>query len=144
MCADMEAPKPNGERWDFTRPEDVSEWTKTLEHEDPYMLVGSPPRATFAMAKAKEIEDKHLEIACKSYRQQIARGKYFMHELPSDDGSWRDEQIQSLLRTNGVQRVDGPMCKYTVPAATGSRYVRKHVSYMTNLPALADALRKGQ
>ncbi|CAK0906520.1 unnamed protein product [Prorocentrum cordatum] len=122
VSADMEAEKPNGGHWDFTKKGDVKEWFDTLEREDPYILIGSPLSTAFAdlqgtsrpkrdteqVLQEQNVAQRHLEVACESYRRQMVRGRYFLHEHPHDDSSWETPGILELLEQEAMKK-DGSL-----------------------------------
>ena len=130
ISADLAEYKSNGERWDLRREDDVREWFEALEREDPYIFVGSPPCTEFSQLQALnknkrdpetmqasyEEAKKHLWVACKSYKRQMARGRYFLHEHPHGASSWHEPEVEDILRKEGVLRVTGDMCRWGLKA----------------------------
>ncbi|CAK0830015.1 unnamed protein product [Prorocentrum cordatum] len=164
VSADMQAERPNGGHWDFRKEEDRKEWYDTLEREDPYILIGSPPSTALAELQGasrlrrdpekalqeQDLAERHLEVACESYRRQMARGRYFVHEHPHEDSSWDSTVVQELLGQNAVERVRGAVCKWSAkPAGQGEPpsgvqgFIRRRAGFMTNMPELALELKKG-
>ena len=37
----------------------------------------------------------HLRFVCSLYRQQVASGRFFLHEHPASAVSWREDEIMA-------------------------------------------------
>ena len=88
-----------------------------------------------------EIEgDVHLEFCCELYREQHARGKWFVHEHPLTARSWKKACVQDLLDLDGVRLVRGDMCSHNMTSfdGGGEGLVLKPTQYMVNGACLAE------
>ena len=144
--------------WDLLLPEHVEALDVLVENEDPFMLTGSPPcdqfSALLAISKSKRdpkvVEANlakgrhHLETAVRFYRNQMRRGRYFLHEHPKSAKSWQEPCMVDLVATEGVYKVTGPMCRWqmmaTDPRDGQTGHVLKETSWVTNSPVLAAIL----
>ena len=83
-------PGPGGRAWDFDKPEDREEASRRIDREQPYLLVGSPPRTDWCALNARLNHPKmdpaivaerrrraraHLGFVVKLYLGQLARGR---------------------------------------------------------------------
>ena len=104
---DLRTLKPDNQPWNFSLRTDRRLASELIEQDQPDWLIGSPPCTAFsiwnyAMNYPKMDQEKvaqaisegrtHLNFVVSLYRQQMMRGKYFLHEhLPkSDPPFWRD------------------------------------------------------
>ena len=53
-----------------------------------------------------------LQYAVDLYWDQIARGKFFLHEHPATASSWDLPMIKELAEHPGVEIVTGDMCRW--------------------------------
>ena len=61
-----------------------------------------------------------------TYWDQIARGRFFLHEHPATATSWSLPQIQELERHPRVQTVVGDMCRWGMTVATRGEEEEHH------------------
>jgi len=156
LCVDLSTTKADGEYWDLLKSEDVELLEKLQEEQQPRLLTGSPPCTVFStlrrlsdrkrdpatVQKEQEEGKEMLRTACEAYRRQYTAGRYFLHEHPKDCSSWQEPEVQALEELPGVERVNGPMCRWSMKSkdAGGEGYVRKETGWLTNCPALAKVL----
>jgi hypothetical protein len=55
---------------------------------------------------------RHLEFCVVLYRDQLARGKHFLHEHPLGASSWKEGCIERLAGKPDVSTTVGHMCRY--------------------------------
>ena len=55
-----------------------------------------------------------LQFSVEIYRDQVARGKFFLHEHPATASSWDLQTIKELAEHPGVLTVTGDMCRWVV------------------------------
>eukprot|EP00971_Amphidinium_carterae_P220004 4367367-Amphidinium_carterae.2 len=156
IAIDLEVQKSNGEYWDLTREQDVQEMWALLEREDPEYILASPPCTSVSIlqnlnrhkrdpARVQEEEAegrRHLYICVKAFWRQVEKGKFFLHEAPATALSWKDPAIVELMQAEGVQVVQGPMCRWKMQQEQNGEigYIRKETKWMTNDPHLAQVL----
>ena len=110
---DLRTLKPNQQPWDFTKRSDRQEARDLINRLQPQWIIGSPPCTPYSIwnfginykrmdqEKAKKMLAEgqvHLNFMCSLYRNQIRRGRYFLHEHPATALSWKEEQIKSLMK----------------------------------------------
>ena len=129
---------------------------------DPLIVIGAPPCTVFS--SMQNINQKHhgtqewqaryeegvafLQFAVDVYWDQIARGKFFLHEHPATASSWDLPMIRELAEHPGVIIVTGDMCRWGMCLREDSSsqeteqpvLVKKPTKWMTNCPALASTL----
>ena len=129
---------------------------------DPLIIIGAPPCTVFS--SMQNINQKHhgtpewtkkyeegvllLQYAVDLYWDQIARGKFFLHEHPATASSWDLPMIKELAEHPGVEIVTGDMCRWGMhlPEESSNQgtdhsvLVKKPTRWMTNSPALASML----
>ena len=54
----------------------------------------------------------HLNFCITLYRDQVKRGKHFLHEHPVSASSWREESVELIANHPQVDTVVGDMCQY--------------------------------
>jgi hypothetical protein len=142
--------------WDLTSSDGVKSIRTTLQEEDPYLVTGSPPCEAFSPLRAlderrvdRETKALRLEVGkdilktiCESYKQQMKRGRYFLHEHQKNAKSWGEKCVKEIAERDDVFVVEGPMCRWGMKAkdASGKSYVREMTKWMTNSEELAIAL----
>jgi hypothetical protein len=156
FSVDLTENKPNGEKWDLCKDEDVRELEKVQKDEDPYFLIGSPPCEVFSSMwnigkynrdPRRNMEmlsrgRKHLRTSIEAYRRQMARGRYFVHEHPAGANSWKTPEAQEFSKDPRVFFVKGPMCRWDMQQEDmhGVGHIRKNTGWWTNSPVLAELL----
>ena len=131
--------------WDLTSSDGVKSIRTTLQEEDPYLVTGSPPCEAFSPLRAlderrvdRETKALRLEVGkdilktiCESYKQQMKRGRYFLHEHQKNAKSWGEKCVKEIAERDDVFVVEGPMCGWGMKAS-GKSYVREMTKWMTN------------
>ena len=128
-----------------------------IEELQPDLIIGCPPCGPYSSLQnlnnkrhmsdeewhRMEVEgDVHLEFCCELYRDQHAKGKWFVHEHPLTARSWKRACVQGVLDLDGVRLVPGDMCAHNMTSfdAGGEGLVLKPTQYMVNGSCLAEAL----
>ena len=111
---DLTAPDPDGYTWDFSRPSCRTKARELLKFQKPYLLIGSPPCTAYSNlqafnrirpggdAKVDEAQRRarvHLMFCCALSREQIAAGRFFLHEHPKSATSWSEQCMRELPAT---------------------------------------------
>ena len=150
---------PNdGQPWDFSIREKRVKARAKFKEQKPYMLIGSPACTAFstwmalneakskdaaAVRRAKIRAIVHMDFVIELYYDQLADGRYFLHEHPQNATSWQLTQMKSLGEAQGVVRVNGDQCQYGAQIQRGSRKgdpIKKPTGFLTNSPRVAEAL----
>ena len=87
----------------------------------------------------------HMEFVTQLYRDQVAEGRYFLHEHPQFASSWDLECVKRLMQLPGVDRTRGDQCQYGAEAPHGPMKgwpVMKPTGFMSNSPEILKALSK--
>ena len=148
--------------WDLSDAKQQEEVWKIVERDEPEVIIGSPPCTLFStlqninwarysgddawrqtfyeeLTKAK----RHVAFCCRLYRYQLSRDKYFIHEHPWSAASWKEWEVETLLRDERVVAVKSDLCRFGMMTAgdDGRRaYVRKRTGFMTNSQCIAKEL----
>ena len=87
----------------------------------------------------------HLEFVCELYREQMAAGRYFLHELPTSASSWDEACIRQIVDMPGVDFVTADQCQLGAEVTYGhlkGEPFKKAKGFMSNAPELLERLRK--
>ena len=122
------------------------------------MLIGSPMCTHFSTwtylndAKTKDTEKlrrarkkaiQHIEFMVSLYEEQLAAGRYFLHEHPRYATSWQLRRMAHLMATPGVELAHGDQCQYGSVIRRGQQVgdpVTKPTGFLTNSPEVYDQL----
>ena len=148
----------DGLPWDFSIAAKRERARKLLREQKPYLLVGSTMCTAFCtwqalnyarsndragMARAYAEAVLHMNFVAELYAEQVAGGRYFLHEHPDRASSWQLECIRDVLGLPNVQRVTGDQCMYGAQIQSGpdrGEPVNKPTGFMTNSDELARVL----
>lgn len=87
---------------------------------------------------------RHPRFCVKVYRHQVAEGRYFLHEHPMGAGSWKEPNMQAMVKKekNILAKID--QCQYGLwnKDRTGSLLAKKPTKFRTNSPGIAKHLQK--
>ena len=158
MAFDITEKDENGVAWDFSRRERREEARRRLRATRPWLLVGSPMCTAFSILQSLNFSRMdpekvrrlvtealvHLHFCVQLYRDQMADGRFFLHEHPASATSWRDEKIMKLRADPRVSSVVGHMCSHGMQSedAEGIGLVYKPTRWMTNGEELAKQVGK--
>ena len=155
---DFACPKADGSFWDFSRPADRQEALKMVELQDPDWIVGSPPCTAFSVLNhgmnfpkmpPEEVKRRvnegmrHIKFVVKLYKNQMRRGKWFVHEHPRSALSWKTRPIVSLMKKHGATTTVCHQCMFDLktPGPDGApALAKKPTRWMTNSPEMIDVL----
>jgi len=80
----------------------------------------------------------HLEFVCELYRDQVAAGRYFLHEHPETATSWDERCMKEVSNLPGVSKVIGDQCQF------GQEYehepIKKATGWLSNAMKVLEAL----
>ena len=167
---DLRTTKSDGSPWDFNRREDRRLARELIDSEDPEWLIGSPPCTAFSIwnysmnypkmdadkvQKAVEEGRVHLNFMASLYRKQLLKGKFFLHEHPATALSWKEPQIDALMKDPTVHTVVAHQCMYGLTSPTGhgderlpamkpTRFMTNSVPMKLRLSLTCDGLHKHQ
>ena len=148
----------DGKPWDFSLAHKRERARRMIREQQPYMLIGSPMCRAFstwqalnrarsrdraAMDRAYVEAVVHIRFVCELYAEQVAGGRYFLHEHPAGASSWSLSHIQDLLELSGVHRVTGDQCMYGAEAQSGpdkGQPIKKPTGFMTNSEEVSKTL----
>ena len=85
----------------------------------------------------------HIRFVCELYAEQVAGGRYFLHEHPAGASSWQLRCTQEMLQSPGCQRVNGDQCMSGAEIQSGQdkgQPVDEPTGFMTNSDEVARAL----
>ena len=77
----------------------------------------------------------HLEFVVQIYHEQVEGGRFFLHEQPSQAGSWAEQCVRDLSEVPGVERVDSDQCQYGQEVSYGEyrgSLSKKPIGWMSN------------
>ena len=119
----------DGQPWGFSIREKRVKARAKLKEQRPYMLIGSPACTAFSTwmalneAKSKDVAAirrariraiVHMGFVIELYYDQLADGKYFLHEHPQNATSWQLTPMKSLTDAQGSEST-------TISASTAHR-----------------------
>jgi hypothetical protein len=148
----------DGQPWDFSVKAKREKARTQFNRQKPYMLIGSPACTAFstwmalnearskdvaAVRRAKIRAILHIDFVIELYYDQLADGRYFLHEHPEHATSWQLTQMKNLMEAEGVIRVCGDQCQFGAEHQRGARRgdpVKKPTGFLTNSRRVAEAL----
>ena len=86
----------------------------------------------------------HLLFAISLYRIQMEEGRLFLHEHPDGASSWSEQEVEEVLKLQGVVRSTLDMCAYNLRTTgpEGDGLAKKTTEIMTNNADFANFLSK--
>ena len=87
----------------------------------------------------------HLNFSMQIYRNQLSRGKDFLHEHPLGASSWREGSVETLAKDPRVDTVVGDLCRYDLKISGSdgvARPIQKSTRWMSSSPEMLDRLKK--
>ena len=108
---DLTSCDETGKPWNFDLPEQREKCKRKLRSEKPWLLIGSPMCTAFSIlqglnrkrmgeAKWRALWDhgmRHLLFAIELYDEQLAAGRYVLHEHPMSASSWHVPEMINLM-----------------------------------------------
>ena len=146
---DLGAPKEGGESWDLSRESEAETLKAKLCAEKPLLLVGALPAGAFspvavldkrAAKTQKQLAEEgkaQLRNQVESFKVQHQSGRLFLYEHPRGCKGWEETSFRDLRLHEGVQVVEGPVCKWRL----GASYVKRVTRWVTNSAILAASLK---
>ena len=140
----------DGRPWDFSLKSKRDKAREMLQQSKPLLLIGSPMCTAFStwqhlnwtrskrpadMEKAYVQACVHMEFVAQLYLDQLAEGRYFLHEHPKFATSWELECMRRLRLIPGVSVVRADQCQYGAEAPRGPHKgspVLKPIGFMSN------------
>ena len=87
-----------------------------------------------------------LRFAVKVYRLQAEASRYYVHEHPATDSSWKEKELKDLARQEGTITVTSDLCMFglTTKGSSPEEQVaaRKRTYFMTNFAEVARVLER--
>ena len=117
----------DGLPWDFSRRVKRERARNLIREQRPYMLIGSPACTAYSTcqalneAKSTDLDavyaarrqaKVHMDFMISLYREQVAAGRYFLHEHPRHATSWRLRNMEDSMAMGGVVLVEGDQCQF--------------------------------
>ena len=155
---DFACPRDDGSMWDFSRPTDRQEALRMVEAQDPDWIIGSPPCTAFSVLNhglnfpkmsPEEVERrvaegmKHIKFVIQLYKNQMRRGKWFLHEHPRTALSWKTKPVMRLLKKHGVLTTVNHQCMFGLRTRGPNgedMLAKKPTRWMTNSRDMIDVL----
>jgi hypothetical protein len=124
---DLSTKNPNGVPWDFGQASHRAMARRICSADNPDWIIGSPPCTPFSIlnrglnypkmdpaeVKRRIAEGRvHLAFCAQLYKDQISRGKHFLHEHPASASSWWEPEIAAIQSLSRVYTCVGHMCQY--------------------------------
>ena len=147
---DLRALRADGQHWDFSLLSHRRECRQRLQEQDPDWLIGAPPCSPFSrlnwntnFKKMNEHDVQryvavgrlHVSFAVQCYRDQLRRGKFFLHEHPAAAESWKEGNMKKLLQLPCVASVVSDQCMFnslTVDSDGNQGLARKPTRFVSN------------
>ena len=103
--------------WDFTKQADRDRARAELKVRRPWLMVGSPPCGPFSTMhelfewtqnrEANYIEGiQHLTFLLELYAEQSKAGRFFLHEQPRNNASWKTYPVGEMLKIVGAFAIE--------------------------------------
>ena len=155
---DLRTSKPDGQSWDFNKPEDRKLAKAIIEIEKPIWLIGSPPCTFFSAwnqginhrrMDPQRVEElkveavRHLHFMASLYHLQLSEGRHFLHEHPAGATSWSDPWITRLLKHPKVSSLISDQCEYGLLTPDGNGEptpAKKPTRWMSSSPFMVHRL----
>ena len=148
----------DGEPWDFDAPAKREKARRLIREQKPLFLVGSPMctawctwqrlnqlRRSPEICRRERVKARlHLDFVMELYKEQVAGGRFFLHEHPDSAGSWEEACCKEVLELPDVSRVVADQCQYDNRVTFGLQKgmpVKKPTGFMSNAPELLEKLR---
>ncbi len=154
-CQDPDDGKP----WDFDDPEKRAKALQLIRDTKPLFLIGSPMCTAWcswqnlnAQRRDPEVVKRelirarmHLDFVLSLYHEQLAGGRYFLHEQPQGAASWQEQAVQELAEIPGVSSANTEQCQHGAEVQSGplaGEPIRKATRFMSNAEELLERLHR--
>ncbi len=144
----------NGMPWDFHVPAKCEKAVAKVREEKPKLLIGSSLCTPFSLLQnllknKGNIEEKkrllargikHVKFCIQLCREQISKGRYFLHEHPNAGTSLQIPEMVQLLMHPDVTRTEGDMRAHSMKSqdAKGEGLAKQQAGWATNAPYVAE------
>ena len=136
--------------YDFNKDVDRCRAWGKLKKERPDLLIVCPPCGPFSQLQSwnyKRMEKgkamvilgegvAHLEFAMKVFEWQVRRGGLALFEHPAGSKAWQEESVQKASRLEGVRRVVGDQCQFSLRVRPQKRSTRRQLGFSPTPNAL--------
>ena len=156
---DLTAPDPNGQVWDFAKRSCREKARQLMRLQKPYLLIGSPPCTAWSnlqnlnkcrpggkerVAEQQRRARVHLLFCTSLYFEQMAAGRYFLHDHPQSAASWQDKCMMELEAHPMVFETYIDQCAYGLKSKdeVGGAPAKKPTKFLTNSVAIGNELGK--
>jgi len=148
----------DGLPWDFSLKSKRDKARRIFREQKPFMLIGSPMCRHFStwqalnfarsndaagMLRARTAAIVHIDFVASLYEEQLAGGRYFLHEHPKYATSWDVDSMVRLAAMPGVLLAHGDQCQYGAEIKDGpdrGQPIKKPSGFLTNSKHVFDAL----
>ena len=109
------------------------------ESSEPDDIIGSDKDQN---RRCRKKDKGHIDFLCELYEAQVARGRYFVHELTSEVNS-RIQSVKKIMATPGTRTTVADLCMFGFAACDegGPGFVKASVRTVTNARRVAVRLR---
>ncbi len=149
----------DGLPWDFDSPAKRAKALDIIRRTKPLFLIGSPmctawstwqrlnaQRRDPAVVKKELVRARlHLDFVVSLYHEQMAGGRFFLHEQPACAASWQEAAVKELGCVPGVNVITADQCQLGAEVQFGTRRgepIRKATGFMSNAEKLLEQLHK--
>ena len=155
---DLRTRKPDGTPWNFRKRGDRMLAREYIDEHKPDWIIGSPPCTSYCewnrhlnynKMDPAEVEKKiakgmkHLSFCIAIDREQLRRGKHFLHEHPQTAVSWQETGVQKMSEMPEVSIVTTDQCMHGLLTKdkNGEKVpARKTTRFMTTSLQMANLL----
>ena len=123
---DLTTKDKDGKYWDFSKIEMRQRAIAKIKKDKPLLIVGSPmctdwsPMMNFNWEKPGPAERerrlkaarRHLRFCVKIYKIQAESYRYFVHEQPARAKSWKEPEMQKMIRKEKNILTQLDQCRY--------------------------------
>ena len=115
---------------DFSARSVPDEMRHIIGSSEPDVIIGSDKDQN---RRCRKKDKDHIEFVCELYEAQVARGRYFVHELTSDVHS-RMRCVAKVMAMPGIRTAVADLCMFGLAACDegGPGFVRASVRTITN------------
>ena len=134
--------------WNSLQPINQILLEEFIDENEPWLLFGIPSRDPFLVTQYLErrsaSSDQHmkklmslregLHVMVQCYMRQHFADRYWLHEHPGGQSSWREPMMRKFTKESTTYFVKGLLCRWNVQKmrSESSEYVRKTTGFFTN------------
>ena len=136
-----------GEAWDLSKRNVRERVRKLVQETKPFIVIGSPMFCGLQnLSRGRRNEEiyqanlesakKHVRFCIEIYRLQMQAGRFFLHEHPNADASWKMPEVVALAATENVGITTCDMCAYGLVTEDkiGIAPAEKRTRFLSNAP----------